>query len=432
MTTTTTPDPKQDAILLGEMNNTMLKLAWILPFFSIPAARARLCLDSEGKLCKTACVTPRGRIYWYPDFWASLSPPERQFVMAHELMHPMMGHHKRLDGRDPQVANQAQDMAINQILKEASMTVPKSALLPSAGRETWCFERIYDALIQEQQEQEQDQNQSAPGSGCGMVDDGEGNSDQDDSDSGDADPFAGKSEDEIEGDWRETAIQAEAMQKACGKGKGKALARINDLPATKLKWAAVLRNGTALAQASQGRDSQTWSRRGRRSASVGPQFPGWQSAVATLCAVVDSSGSMSDAALAQCAAECASAAQESGVAIYLIVHDHGVQWESWIRPGKAPATIQHAVSHGRGGTCAREAYECAGRPRRCKCDPTERCGCVRRPHKFDVFVHLTDCGLSWPTWPKNSRKKIVARIDSWGDAHVPAGAKVIDIETPQG
>jgi len=255
-----------------------------------------------------------------------------------------------------------------------------------------------------------------------MVDDGE--------DQGGCEGDGGAGDDSPTPDeWRDIAIQADALEKSCGHGKGKALSRVTSAIPSQISWRALLQHGTALAQAAQGRDYQSWSRRGRRSGATGPQFAGWRGHTSTLCAVVDSSGSMSDKALDQCAAECAAASDQSGVAIYLIVHDSGVQWEGWIKPGKA-AQISEAVHHGRGGTSCHEAYQHVDlpRPTRCRCDHTAPCTCHKRPRKFDVFVHLTDCGLSWPSWPKNAKRKIVARTEIWGDPNVPSGATVIDVQ----
>lgn len=59
-------------------------------------------------------------IYYNPDFFRSISIPQRNFVMMHELMHVILFHFKRDKGRDRTIWNIASDFVANGILEALS------------------------------------------------------------------------------------------------------------------------------------------------------------------------------------------------------------------------------------------------------------------------------------------------------------------------
>ena len=262
-----------------------------------------------------------------------------------------------------------------------------------------------------------------PGAGCGVQpdpedsDDGEsGDAGDDDSDDEGDDWSAGKSDDELEREWRDVAIQAAQMDADAsrGTGKGSGLANIVEIPAPKVRWASILRKGAAEAIQAAGRDHQTWSRRGRRSPAEGPQFPGWIKNAPKLAIVVDTSGSVSDKMLQAAIAEILSALQASEIPAYLVTHDYSVQWEGWITPRTRAKDITAAFT-GRGGTRAAAAYKLVGEQR----------------GRFDVFIHLTDCELDWPQFPANTRTRVIARLNRGGslsDGPTSQRHKLVDVQ----
>ncbi len=392
-----------------------IALGWASPFFAIPAAKVRFFEDANGAHTETACVYPDGRIYFNPTFCGELSTAELQFVIAHEIMHLLMRHAGRRGDRIPKLWNIAGDMAINEALRQArqkgqnvSYQAPAGALFPAPERAEWHAERIYDALLQDAQSGGGDgdagDGDPAPGQGCG-VKPASGPGGEGDGEGGDS----AKSSAELDREWTEVAAQAQAMGRSAGDGAGNVLANLCELPAARVRWGAILRRGMASALATHGRDAQTWTRRGRRSAAVGPQFPGWQANAARCAVIIDTSGSMSDEELAQCVAETLKIAQESGVAVYLVTHDHGVQWSGWLAARCRPGAVTQAVK-GRGGTCAREAYRIV----------------AEASPRFDAVIHLTDGALAWPHWPANARHMVVALI-GYGCNGVPDGARVIEV-----
>jgi predicted metal-dependent peptidase len=130
----------------------------------IRKARTTLLLDHPffGTLLFRLGARPLGSIktmatdgvslFFNPDFVDTLNAAELAGVLAHEVMHPALQHHTRRADRDPKRWNMACDYAINPMLLEAGLTLPKDVLLdPRFGGMS--AERIYN-LIEEQENQD--------------------------------------------------------------------------------------------------------------------------------------------------------------------------------------------------------------------------------------------------------------------------------------
>jgi len=68
-------------------------------------------------------------VKYNPDFFMSLSPEERIFIIAHEAWHTALNHLTRGENKDQGLYNQAGDYVINQLLVDAGMKMPKGGLL---------------------------------------------------------------------------------------------------------------------------------------------------------------------------------------------------------------------------------------------------------------------------------------------------------------
>ena len=77
---------------------------------------------------------------------------ELEAVLAHEVLHCALGHHCRRGGRDPQLWNEAADLAINPILIGNGFTLPAGALLDPAFNNL-SAEEIYARLIDRSREE---------------------------------------------------------------------------------------------------------------------------------------------------------------------------------------------------------------------------------------------------------------------------------------
>jgi predicted metal-dependent peptidase len=82
----------------------------------------------------------------------TLSAAEIAGTLAHEVMHPALQHHTRRGGRDPRRSNMACDYAINPMLLDAGLTLPKDVLLDHRFR-GMSAERIYNLLEDEEKNQ---------------------------------------------------------------------------------------------------------------------------------------------------------------------------------------------------------------------------------------------------------------------------------------
>ncbi len=68
-------------------------------------------------------------IYYNPGYVETLNASELAGVLAHEVMHPALQHHTRRGGRNPKRWNMACDYAINPLLIDAGITLPKDVLI---------------------------------------------------------------------------------------------------------------------------------------------------------------------------------------------------------------------------------------------------------------------------------------------------------------
>ena len=87
-------------------------------------------------------------LYYNPSYVETLNASELAGVLAHEVMHPALQHHTRRGGRNPKRWNMACDYAINPLLIDAGLTLPKDVLIEHRFR-GMSAKRIYN-LIEEQ------------------------------------------------------------------------------------------------------------------------------------------------------------------------------------------------------------------------------------------------------------------------------------------
>ncbi len=63
-------------------------------------------------------------IYYKKEFFDDYTPDEREFIVAHEIMHIVLNHLFRNVGKDPDLLNFVEDAIINQMLIRSGMTMP--------------------------------------------------------------------------------------------------------------------------------------------------------------------------------------------------------------------------------------------------------------------------------------------------------------------
>jgi predicted metal-dependent peptidase len=370
--------------------------AWDHPFFLPPLSQ--VTFRERTDMPKTMMIDAEGNLDFHPEDFDKLNDAERAGSVFHEIMHPLSRHHERRGERKQGLWNIASDMTINEFLRGCNVKLPADVYYPPSGLENHTAEAIYDALKDDPEWQKKgeaaEKGEPGVGKGCGCK--------------------KGEHGGEKDADWAKAAAQAEVQaRKMPGVGKGDAFVRVTKGRPPGIDWGRYIRGVANEALSAHGRDVQSLSRRNRRS-PASFVLPGWKAVHARIAVVIDSSGSVSDKMLERAIVHTCALSNLSGLRIYLVVHDHGVQWEGWLG-GATYAKVERTLK-GRGGTDAHEAYLKVGQQR----------------GTFDAMVHLTDGELSWPAKPTNVRKMVCAVYGGEAGSRYwqtpPAGTVVVPVE----
>jgi predicted metal-dependent peptidase len=124
------------------------------PFFGALALRLKVVEDPSCKTFWTDSVS----IGYNPAYLAGLNDLETRGVLAHEVLHVANGHCWRQGDRDPDLWNDACDHAINPIIVDAGMLLPKGALMDVRFRGK-SAEEIYGILVHEKRQKQKQQQQ---------------------------------------------------------------------------------------------------------------------------------------------------------------------------------------------------------------------------------------------------------------------------------
>jgi predicted metal-dependent peptidase len=405
----------ENAALIKRARSHLMSIAWT--YTALARAAAGMTLHVANSV-QTAAVDKRGRIYLAPKFMAGLTAEEFCFVLAHEMLHVLFEHFGRMGNREPRRWNRATDRAINQSLRLMGMTAPACALFPLPGTPVNASaEELYELEpIEPPAGSCGGDGEPLPTGGCGVSDPDTGDGEDDGTGSG-ADADTERAADQhAAAIWRQAAIEVATAAKSAGDASLGALIKLLEIPPARVRWGDLLRRALSGAIAGAGRDDVSWSRKSRRGAVLNCVLPGGVTTKAAIAVVIDASGSVSDASLAQAIAETGAAVNASACPAYLVVHDVAVQWEGWIRPGANAQRLASSCLKGRGGTAFSPAYDAVQ--------------AVKRAGRFGTLVHLTD-GMpceAWPDKPSNCRKAIVGLIGHSVKDHVPDYARIVMVE----
>jgi len=117
------------------------------PYLASAAARLPIKIATGRAWCPTM-ATDGYHIFINPAFCETLSDADLTFVLAHELMHCVLGHIERGKDRLTQRWNEAVDYATNQMLETFGLQTPKGGLLDERFFKLTA-EDIYNLLIKE-------------------------------------------------------------------------------------------------------------------------------------------------------------------------------------------------------------------------------------------------------------------------------------------
>jgi predicted metal-dependent peptidase len=290
--------PKVTPAMIRKADEKLQKVAVNIildhPFFAVLLLRQNRVADPSVK----TCVTDGKTLRYNPQWVADLKPETAKFTLLSEVLHCVLHHNTRRNGRDKKQWDQACDYKVNQTLKDSGFDLPPDAPF-DPSYDDLSAEQLYAKLYVEPPE--------GGGPGGGNDPDGEpgdqppppGGSDGAGG-YGDVEDSPAESPAEIA---QEEAEQDIATQQAaqCAKSQGKlpgALAKmLLELLEPKVDWKDELRE---FIQAHLGKDDQTWNRVNRRFVGGGDYLPGYQSeTLPPFVVAFDTSGSVSDNELAQ-------------------------------------------------------------------------------------------------------------------------------------
>lgn len=235
-------------------------------------------------------------LFYNPDFVDTLLASELRGVLAHEVLHPGLQHHLRRGTRSPRRWNKACDYAINPLVVDAGLSLPKNILLEDRFR-GMSAERIYNLLLEEEdggQDSEEQSGQDATSSSNGK------NGDPDAPvtpggigqvlDAPSAEDSDGKTHDEQARDWQIAVEQAETLAKIAGKVPAGIERSIEGAEDARVDWRELLRRSWSHT----GEADYSWLRPNRRHIWQGLYLPGViREGAGEVVVAVDCSGSVS-------------------------------------------------------------------------------------------------------------------------------------------
>ena len=259
------------------------------PFFGNMATRMKMIESSDW--CPTAATNGRD-FYYNTKFVEKLSVKKLEFLFGHEILHCVLDHFGRLGSRIPQLANIAQDFAVNQILVDERVgeKITEVPICYDAKYRGMAWEEIYDDLYGKAEKIPLDQLLKQLGS---VLDEHikEGDGEGDDNKNGKGRPTISKEDaQKIRDEIKEAMIQSAA---AAGAGKTPAGIQrlIKDLTEPKMNWRQLVRQEIQ----SIVRNDYSFARPSRKGWQTGAILPGMIPDVTIDVAVgMDMSGSIGD------------------------------------------------------------------------------------------------------------------------------------------
>lgn len=142
----TVTDPKIDAAVREKLITARIGLLLRAPFFGNMATR--LELTNADEWCPTLATDGR-KFYYNSEFVNRLPTKQCEFGFGHEVLHNIYDHFGRLGSRDPQLANIAQDYAVNYDLIDQRIgeKITVIEILYDKKYANMSWEEIYDELM---------------------------------------------------------------------------------------------------------------------------------------------------------------------------------------------------------------------------------------------------------------------------------------------
>jgi predicted metal-dependent peptidase len=265
------------------------------PFFGSLLFRLKGQETSSIKTMATDGVS----LFYNPEFVATLSGAELTGVLAHEVMHPALQHHVRRRDRNPVRWNKACDFAINPLILDAGLTLPKDVLLEERFRGL-SAEQIYNLLHEEEESGESGHEADDTQQSSQPSQSGNGGAEEPQApetpggfgqvlDAPDPKEANGKNYEEQARDWQVAVEQAQTISKLAGKLPAGVARSLEGAAQARVDWRELLRRTWSDTTPAD----YSWMRPNRRHIWQGLYLPGVQrEGVGEVAIFVDCSGSV--------------------------------------------------------------------------------------------------------------------------------------------
>jgi len=262
-------------------------------------------------------------LFYNPSFVDELPPDQLVGVLAHEVMHPALQHHTRRGNRDRERWNEAADYAINPLVLNAGMALPKDALNDSRFHNL-SAEQIYNRLTEEESGNSSNSGSPQSSSSTGDSDTSSGSQSSLPDPGGNqvpqppmtpggfgqvldapnpeapGQPLSDAQRSAAETEWRAAVHEAVAVARMAGKTPAGVDRALRQTAEAKVDW----RDRFQRAFAATIPNDYSWMRPNRRLIHAGLYLPGVsREGVGELVIAIDCSGSINERQLGQFAGE---------------------------------------------------------------------------------------------------------------------------------
>jgi len=368
------PEQEMEAARRG-LSKLMFWMFREFPFWGFLVEKFDLhMLPPDNPYVRTAGVSYDGHIYFNYGFWNSLDMRGKAFLLAHEIMHPLLGHNVRRQNRDRKIWNVAADILINHMLvdhfggphnlrrliDQGMYWDPQQCQALKVDLDAMTAEMVYEMLVKECEkgkggkEGKGQGKAGAPGPGGGSRDGqddekeggGQGAGQQDGIgndilEGGDPVPQGGQSlkgrTEEVpnkeNGGWNEAAAQAATRAKLQGRLPAHMERVVGKLLKPQVRWEQALAYCMRSKYCTKVKGRSTFVPPSRRHLWQDILLPSRRAGkVPSVAFSIDTSGSMSDEEILKGLSEFDGVRKLYGLATYLIECDAEVSGTRWVGP----------------------------------------------------------------------------------------------------
>jgi predicted metal-dependent peptidase len=321
------------------LNKSMFKMYQEFPFWAFLIEKCKLHLvPAEDKTVRTACINKNANIYFNQGFLESIPDSMLHFVMAHEVMHMLLGHFDRLGSRNPLLWNVAGDVLINHMLeghfRNKGVSLDLSDLCTAdkfniSMPDEATTEQVYDIIMQNAEKHMQKMTAGEKQISQDMMpNDGSQNPDN-------SVCVRENSEDTpaSEKGWSEAGLESGTRARMAGNCPGFMERIIDSINNPKVPWHEVLSYNLRQKLCYASKNKHTFTPPNRRylyqdvilTSRTGTKKP-------SLAFCIDTSGSMTEEDISKGVTELNAIRKLYKVPIYFIECDYSVQSARWISP----------------------------------------------------------------------------------------------------